>query len=163
MKRDELLDLSKEIDEHLPMDAQTRVVMASTEADTGRYDDLEVEIDPESHLPVPFVRGMIEAHAYATGHDHDDVEAARELARALIGDEYGSTHVDRPKELGGLLSKRMAEDDALRNEVAYFVVASGLMGPNNINPEIRDYIFRFYHRFAQFVDEIQSDWERENL
>lgn len=162
MTREELHQLGVEIDKNLPMAAQTRVAMAFTEADTGRYSDLDVEIDPECHLPVPFVRGVVEAHAYATEHDHDDLEAARDLAKALISDEFGSTHVDRSFELADQLSKQMDADDVLRGEVAYFVICH-LMGPNNIDPQARDYVFRFYDRFAQFVDAIQSDWERQNL
>lgn len=163
MTREKLKELAIELDRNLSIGAEERVIHAFTEADTGRFDDIDEEIDPECHLPVPFVRGIVEAHTHVTEHDHNDPETAKNTARALIGDEYGSTFVDRSVELTDLLSERMVEDDKLRSEVASFAISQLMMDSINLDPELRDAAILLSDHFGQFVDEIQSDWERQNL
>ena len=133
MKPRTMLDMAREMDRnpYLRIGDRVREKLrhARSPVLTERLKERGVDLDPDSGVPVAWVRGFRVAHAYWRGasEDGDDpMETARGVWRLLGVPDSGSLPISRR------LALEMTENEKLRTEVAERVVAEYSNGSGRI-------------------------------
>lgn len=160
MKPETMLRLARELDENPYLRVEDRVEQRLEVVQVIPREDLadtDIARDPESGVPLWFVRGLRQAHSYWAGGrgPEEPLEAAR-----VVWSLLKEMRLLRTPEAGRRLAHRMGSNEKLLAEVAKFAVAQVMHG-RSVKPDEYEILCGSFPALTDFLSQFLPDGDPE--